>query len=151
MIEYVKGDLIKSDCDIIIHGCNCFNTMGAGLAKEIRDRMPEVWEADQKTQKGDIRKLGNFSGFKYPDDGLIVFNCYTQFRYGRNHEDGDEMPVDYEAIALCLRKINHLLPGKSIGVPLIGCGLAGGDWTIVEKIVETELKDMVVTIVKLPE
>ena len=150
----IQGNLIDlaldGTFDVIIQGCNCFNTMGAGLAKEIRERMPEVWEADQKTRKGDIQKLGNFTHVIY-DDRLYVFNCYTQYRYGKNHEDGDDMPVDYEAITLCLRKINHFLPGKSIGVPLIGCGLAGGDWTIVEKIVETELKDMVVTIVKLPE
>jgi O-acetyl-ADP-ribose deacetylase (regulator of RNase III) len=121
--------------------------MGAGIAKEIKERIPEACEADQKTLRGDIKKLGNFVGVRV--NGIIVLNCYTQFRYGKNHEDGNKKPVDYEAITLCLRKINHILPGKSIGLPLIGCGLAGGDWTIVEKIIEKELKDMVVTIVRL--
>ena len=35
-MNIVKGDLIKSakegQFDVIIHGCNCFNTMGAGIA-----------------------------------------------------------------------------------------------------------------------
>ena len=149
----IQGNLVDlaldGTFDVIIQGCNCFNTMGAGLAKEIKEKMPEVWQVDQETQKGNIQKLGNFSFVHYKELNLRVLNCYTQYRYGRNHEDGDEMPVDYEAITLCLRKINNLFPGKSIGLPLIGCGLAGGNWNIVEKIIEKELKDMVVTIVKL--
>ena len=36
MIKYIKGDLIKlaqkGKFDIIAHGCNCFCTMGAGIA-----------------------------------------------------------------------------------------------------------------------
>lgn len=150
-MKEVIGNLVEMGLqgkfDIIIQGCNCFNTMGAGLAKEIKEKIPEAYEADQKTKKGDIRKLGDFS-YAILDNGLAVINCYTQYRYGRNHEDGDKFPVDYEAITLCLRKINKILPGKSIGVPLIGCGLAGGDWNIVSKIVEKELKDLDVTIVK---
>lgn len=49
---------------------------------------------------------------------------------------------------MCLRKINHQFHDKRIGLPLIGAGLAGGDWNIIEKIIGKELKDMDVTIVK---
>lgn len=151
----IQGNLVtmalEGHFDVIAHGCNCFNTMGAGIAKEIKERIPVAYEADQLTKKGDIRKLGNFTFAQCVIEGtsFFVLNCYTQFHYGKNHLDGVEKPVDYEAITLCLRKINHIFAGKSIGLPLIGCGLAGGDWTIVEKIIETELKDMIVTIVKL--
>ena len=47
-----------------------------------------------------------------------------------------------------MRKINHQYKGNKIGLPLIGAGLAGGDWNVIEKIIEKELKDMDVTIVK---
>jgi O-acetyl-ADP-ribose deacetylase (regulator of RNase III) len=46
-----------------------------------------------------------------------------------------------------MRKINHQYPRKKIGLPKIGCGLAGGDWNIVRQIIERELIDMDVTIV----
>ena len=150
-MKEITGNLItlvqEGNFDIIVHGCNCFNTMGAGIAKEIKERLTDAWKIDQTTKSGDINKLGNFTFVHYPE--FLVFNCYTQYRYGKNHDDGDEKPIDYEAITLCLRKINHLYPGKRIGLPLIGCGLAGGDWNIVKKIIEKELKDMDVTIVKL--
>lgn len=31
-IIYVKGNLLNSDCNVICHGCNCFNIFGAGIA-----------------------------------------------------------------------------------------------------------------------
>ena len=75
---------------------------------------------------------------------------------------------DYEAFTLCMRKINHQFKGKHIGLPLIGCGLAGAVWDItqlteeevmnhssdllnnfkdVKSIILDELTDMKVTIV----
>jgi O-acetyl-ADP-ribose deacetylase (regulator of RNase III) len=123
--------------------------------------------------KGDINKLGNidfeyqYLWFDHPmvkEPGvaipmsskslgqenvkdLIVVNAYTQYKYGRNHADGDKSPVDYAAIEMCMKKINHLFKGKHIGLPKIGAGLAGGDWDRIEKIINTELKDCEITIV----
>jgi len=55
--------------------------------------------------------------------------------------------LDYDALRMCMRKINHEFPGRKIGLPKIGCGLAGGDWNIVQGIIEDELHDCDVTIV----
>jgi hypothetical protein len=46
---------------------------------------------------------------------------------------GSTVALDYEALTLCMRKINYTFTGKHIGLPMIGCGLAGGDWNIVKK------------------
>jgi O-acetyl-ADP-ribose deacetylase (regulator of RNase III) len=144
----IKGNLItlakEGSFDIIAHGCNCFNTFGHGIAKEVKERLPEAYAVDCKTKKGDFTKLGNYTGCIYKD--FTILNCYTQFSYS-----GSVPSLDYEALTLVMRKINHNFPAKSIGLPTIGCGLAGGDWAIVQKIIEKELKDMVVTIVKLEE
>ena len=42
-----------------------------------------------------------------------------------------------------------MFSGKHIGLPKIGAGLAGGDWNIIKKIIQTELKDCKVTVVIL--
>jgi hypothetical protein len=78
---------------------------------------------------------------------LTVVNSYTQNYYGKNHSDGVSKPLDYEALTLCMRKINSTFRGKHIGMPKIGAGLAGGDWNRIKKIIQTELKDCKVTIV----
>ena len=148
-MKEVYGNLIdlalEGDFDIIIQGCNCFNTFGRGLAKEIKERLPKAYAADCKTKKGDMNKLGNYSSCIINTDSgddFMVLNCYTQYIW-----DSSTKPLDYEALTLYLRKINHEFKDHIIGVPLIGAGLAGGDWDKIKIIIERELKDMDVTIV----
>jgi len=151
-MEEIKGNLItlaqEGEFDLIGHGCNCFCTMGKGIAPQIKEAFPEAWEADQVTSKGDFRKLGNYSfGFKTLDNGnsLTICNIYSQYNYNRRGQN--KVHLDYTALTLALRKINFEFHGLSIGLPLIGAGLGGGNWELVKQIIETELKDMDVTIV----
>lgn len=151
-MKEIKGDLIKlakeGYFDVITHGCNCFCVMSAGIALQIKNEFPEAYEADLKTKKGDINKLGNYSFIDINRSNILghqqfrIINGYTQYYY-----DAFKKPIDYEALTLILRKINHRYRGKSIGLPMIGAGLAGGDWEKIKKIIETELNTMSVTIV----
>jgi len=145
----INGNLIslakEGNYDLIIQGCNCFCTMKAGFAKDVARNFVDAVRVDAKTIKGDITKLGNYTIGKYQhynQPSFLIINCYTQYRADRT-----SMQLDYEALILCLRKINFNFSGKKIGVPLIGCGLAGGDWNIVKGILQTELVDMDVTVV----
>lgn len=172
----VEGDLIRlaksGSFDVIAHGCNCFCTMGAGIAPQMAKAFGvDHYHKEGPTWKGNIEKLGNIvSGTSLIDlnkysvvsekidrveiiknpmsyKKITIINCYTQYNYGMNHEDGSDKPFDYEAFDLCMRKINHIFKGKHIGLPQIGCGLAGGDWDIVKRMIQRRLKDMDVTIV----
>ena len=57
------------------------------------------------------------------------------------------MPADYEALILCLRKINLKFKGKKVVLPLICGGLAGGDPDKIKNIIKSELKDCDSTLV----
>ena len=143
-MKYVDGDLIKlakeGKFGVIGHGCNCFLNMGAGIAKSIKQEFPEAYSADRTTRKGDHKKLGTASFADYGD--LVVLNLYTQFDYGPG------LRADYNAIRDCMKWIKKRYSGKRIGLPMIGCGFAGGDWEMVSHIIENELGDENVTIVK---
>jgi len=165
MIDYIDGDLIKlaqrGHFDVIAHGCNCFCQMGAGIAPQMAKAFmcndSEKYPGESTTypdRKGDMSKLGTietWSWYIFDEEGtrkrLDVVNAYTQYKYGRNHADGDKSPVDYAAIEICMKKMNYRFKGKHIGLPKIGAGLAGGDWNRIEKIIATSLKDCRVTIV----
>ena len=150
MYKEVDGDLLKfareGQFAFIAHGCNCFCTMGSGIAKSIREQFPAAYLADLRTAKGDIKKLGNYSEGKIIETtetkAFVVLNCYTQFRY-----DAKSKPFDYEAFIMCMRKINYEFSYHKIGLPLIGAGLGGGNWTIINGIIQKELKDMDITVV----
>ena len=141
-MKIIKGDLIKlaleGKFDVIIHGCNCFCTMGAGIAKNIKSEFPEAYEADLKTEKGNKDKLGTYSNAITERNGykIIIINAYTQ-----HHYKGRRMKADYEAIRSVFKKIKSNYPGKKIGYPKIGAGLAGGDWNIISEVIEEELKN----------
>jgi len=92
-------------------------------------------------------RIGGYSLPK-PDDIILVtvVNSYTQYSPG-SPLPGQTIPLDYDALTLCMRKINFTFNGKHVGIPKIGAGLAGGDWDRIEKIIKEELKDCDVTIV----
>lgn len=137
-IVEIEGDLItlfeQEIFYVIAHGCNCQCTMGSGIAKKLRDKYPEVYNIDLKTEKGDINKLGNYTAVEInrTNKSGKIYNLYTQYNYGN---DG-ALYLVYPAIELALRKMLFLERDKKIGLPKIGCQQAGGDWNIVKKMIE---------------
>lgn len=162
----ITGDLFvgifDGSYDVVGHGLNCFNCQGAGIVIPFKKHFKtDTFPMEQKG-KGDINKLGQIdympftvtNGVAAPytagvtgDFNMYVSNCYTQYGFGSNHTDGTVAPVDYEALTLCMRKINKRFAGKRVGLPLIGGGLAGGDKDIITDIMKQELKDCDVTLV----
>ena len=138
-MKKVKGDLIqmalKGEFDLIIHGCNCFCVMGAGIAKNIKHNFPEAYLADLETVKGDENKLGTISIAKVMDEKLIIVNGYTQYSWR-----GKGRKVEYGALRSVFKKVKEQFAGKKIGYPAIGAGLAGGDWPTIAQIIEEELR-----------
>ncbi len=134
MINYKKGDLLEASEDCIAHGANCRKTMGSGVAKALRAKWPEVYAADYDFNdfKGRDR-IGSFSTVKV--DGKQVYNIYTQVDYLPRNMDH----FQYEGFKIGLAKVfldmkAHGL--KTLALPKIGAGLAGGDWTKIEAIIK---------------
>jgi O-acetyl-ADP-ribose deacetylase (regulator of RNase III) len=130
MLKHTKGNLLDlaeaGKFDIVVQGCNCFNTMGGGIAREIRERYPHVAKVDMMTNKGDYMKLGTWT---YENvivkNGTVTFdiiNAYTQY----DMSTGEDV-FEYQAFDLIIQKLIHLHGEKRIGLPYIGMGLAGGD------------------------
>lgn len=114
---------------VIVQGCNCLNTMGAGIAAEIKQKYPAAYDADTlATEQWKIpeAKLGNFStaAVTYGKIPFIIVNAYTQVNFEPRGIDHFE----YESFSLILRKLLSLAnEGVNFGFPYIGMGLAGGD------------------------
>lgn len=146
-LQIIEGNLLdlaeEGQFDVIAHGCNCVHTMGAGIARQIKERYPQAFQADLSTLKGK-EKLGTYSqavvevsGY-FIDHNFTVLNLYTQVYPGSGQD-----VFEYEAFAQSLRKMREEFPNARVGLPLIGCGLAGGDEQKVLNIIETELLNKV--------
>lgn len=142
MIKYIKNDLFKSDATLLAHGCNCKGGFGSGVAAGMAKNYPE--------SKNQYLSKHNTEGWKLGDvqfvlsDNKIIANCATQNNFlprGKRH-------VDYNAVKVCMTKVKDFarLHGLTIGIPKIGAGLAGGDWELIEDILEDVFEDYDVTV-----
>lgn len=136
-MKVINGDLIElareGMFDVICHGSNCFCTFGAGIAKQIKREFPKAYEADLKTKKGDRSKLGTYSRAYIKEYNLIIINAYTQYGYWGKP---GKINVDYDAIEYVFHRIHRSYNDKKIGIPMIGAGLAGGDWSKISNIID---------------
>jgi len=148
-MNVIHGDLLElalaGHFDVIVHGCNCQCVMGKGIAKTIRQKFPEAYAADRATQKSDRKKLGTISLAEISRDAVrfTVVNAYIQW-----HWRGRGVKVDYEALRSAMHLVNLQFANLRVGLPLIGAGLAGGDWTVIAEIIKAELTDVELTVVK---
>lgn len=153
IFKIVSGNILDAiGIDAIVHQSNIHHTMGGGLARFIRWTYPEAYVADCQTPLGDINKLGTFSWTRVynqndKESSLLIYNCYSQGNYG---QDEGVRYTDYDAVEECFKKVKEDLQEKFkfrskpiiLGIPYgYGCGLGGGDWTMVEHIINTIFKD----------
>lgn len=145
-IDYVTGDATRPAGDeprIIAHVCNDIGGWGAGfvLALTRRWREPEAayrrWYADRDSNDFAL----GAAQLVEVEPRLWVANMIGQ--RGVRRGSGGSPPVRYDAIESALEAVgDHALEkGASVHLPRIGCGLAGGEWSQIEPLIERTLTD----------
>jgi O-acetyl-ADP-ribose deacetylase (regulator of RNase III) len=83
--------------------------MGSGIAKEIRERYPEAYEADLATVKSDRDKLGTFSleVVKKADNPFLIVNAYTQYDFAPRDKDHFEYEAFQRILDTLYEKVAH--------------------------------------------
>ena len=141
-LKQYKGDLLTSKADVICHQTNCLGIMGGGVALQIRRKWPQVYEEYVKYceqfQDNPEKLLGDVQMCSI-GNGQYVANIFGQCYCGT-----DKRYTDYEALKKGFAEVaNWVKSGRvqSVAFPkLFGCGLAGGDWSIVSVMIEDAFK-----------
>lgn len=147
--KVISGDAIKlfksGDFDAFGHGCNCFCTMGRGIAKQVKAELNPLYQVDVNFgQRGSWKKLGTFTSHEF-EFGL-GFNLYTQYTFW----DKSKM-LDYEAVERCFKAVNDDMKQrglKTLVIPKIGAGLAHGDWKLISNLIDINTRDIDITVVE---
>jgi O-acetyl-ADP-ribose deacetylase (regulator of RNase III) len=136
-IKYMTGDLLQAPEQYLLHGCNSMGIMGAGVAKLIRNKWPNAYDDYSMTYNSYGLTLGSIIPSKQPD-GKIILNAITQETYGRTG-----IHVSYWAVSNVMRQLNRWADKemKFVAMPQLGAGLGGGDWNVIEAIIENEAKN----------
>ena len=140
-ITYVKGDATRpqgTGKKIIVHICNDLGAWGAGFVLALSRRWSDP-EESYRNMPNELRVLGQVMTVAVEND-VIVCNMIAQHGIGRDEKGG--IPLRYDALRECLTTVNGFAMkiNATVHMPRIGCGLAGGDWNLVEKVIEETLK-----------
>lgn len=140
-IKYQIGDATNPICHgnkIIVHICNDIGAWGKGFVLAVSKRWIEPEQEYKKWFKSKIEfGLGKVQFVKVTND-LIVANLIGQsdIRY-----KDSTPPIRYEAVKSGLDIVSKkaIEINATIHMPRIGCGLAGGEWNIIEGLIDLEL------------
>ena len=137
-LNYIKGDCtspVGEGTKIIVHVCNDIGAWGAGFTGALSKKWKEPEEAYRSINVRDLT-LGSVTIVQVQDD-IWVANMIAQ--HGTISKPLSEgPPIRYAAVRAALANVNDVAykTQATIHMPRIGCGLAGGKWEEIEKIIK---------------
>ena len=127
MHEFKKGNIFDLECEAWVNPCNCIAVMGAGLALSFKKRFPQMYKSYVQFCKDGNLRPGSLHTWENPKDFP---------KYVINFPSKDDLsPSKMEYIASGLGALKQLIREKeikSIGIPALGSGLGGLDWSEVK-------------------
>jgi len=143
-ITYLAGDATKpigEGTKIIVHCVNNIGAWGAGFVLAISRRWPEPKATYADHSKKGLLGLGTVHFVPVGSSDIVVANLVGQKGIrGPNNPT----PISYSALETGLNAVAEQARKLSatVHMPRIGCGLAGGEWSKVEAIVNKTLVDI---------
>lgn len=153
-----NGNILNATEYIIAHQVNGLGIMGGGLAKQIKQKHPNVYtryhrfvkqhDTPEELLGTNLMVASNGENIwqfdKTQSQTKIISNLFGQARIGTSQKQTDEQALRqaFEHLAAYAQ-----IDGLSIALPQgIGCGLGGGDWNEIRAIIQDVFEDCDVTI-----
>lgn len=148
MITYINGDAtqpLSPGNKVIVHICNDIGAWGRGFVLSLSHNHTKAeyeykkWHQQISPWNQKPFRLGE-TQFVQTKEEVWVANMIAQ--QGIMMKNGVP-PIRYDALRTCLQSVGFNAPkiDASIHMPRIGCGLAGGKWSIIEDLINEELCD----------
>lgn len=152
--KYIKGNLLDHDGPIA-HGVNCQGKMRSGVAKDIREKYPQHYR-DYIDHLSSIDQKYLFGGgevvFTRLEDKEVptVLGIFSQSNYG--YDGGRYVNYSFVSSGFSLIDYSAYEGGWDnfvLGIPKIGAGLGGGDWNIIEQIINDATPNLEIWVYEL--
>lgn len=129
----IDGNIFDCTENIIVHQTNCQGVMGSGIAKQVKERYPEVFNAYYhycKTQE--LKDIFGIALICQVSDYKYIANVFGQNTFGQG------LQTNYDMLKNALKEVHDFAKENNLSVAIpykIGCGLGGGDWNTVYDII----------------
>lgn len=139
MIEYKKGDLLKTEAEALVNTVNCVGIMGKGIALQFKKAYPDNYKAYK--QACDEKKIQIGSMFVFTTDSLVNPKYIINFPTKQHWKSSSKLENIEKGLKDLVKQILDLNI-RSIAVPSLGCGCGGLDWNTVRKLIEKEFSKL---------
>ncbi|NBI43593.1 Appr-1-p processing protein [[Haemophilus] felis] len=126
MIEFKKGNIFTTECDVIVNTVNCSGVMGAGIAYEFRLRYPEMFHKYKELCEKRLLTIGKLWIYTLSEDDIFK----EKYRRVLNFPTKNfwKLPSKEEYLEKGLEKFVETYKEKnitSIAFPLLGASKGG--------------------------
>ncbi|RTK96318.1 MAG: hypothetical protein EKK64_04270 [Neisseriaceae bacterium] len=132
MIKYIEGDLFEGikqhSCCLIPHITNNVHAWGLGFVLPLSKHFPQARTAFFSLRSPELGAVQFVECGKY-----IICNMFAQ--NGIRSKENPK-PIDYKSLERCMEEIRLKNKSKVISAPMFGSGLAGGEWSVIESLIE---------------
>lgn len=139
-MQYVRINILDVPTDYILHQTNCVTTRPKGLSKTLAQRFPRSCPYEYRQQYGHNPDVPGTVFIAENQQRPAIINLFGQYHPGRPTES-ETAELRQQYFWSGLEAVMDYLDGRegpvTIAVPNhIGCGLAGGDWTKYEQMLQ---------------
>ena len=152
VLTYKSGNILNDDADWLVNPVNCVGIMGAGLAKQFKNKYPDYY-IDYKEVCSEFLTVGVVHLYPFYVDSFAKFfgGGIISFPTKKHWKDKSQLAWIKDGLEniIKLTKINPWFKPNSIAFPKLGCGCGRLLWSDVEPLLinfAEELQDVEVRI-----
>lgn len=136
-VKYIKGNIFESTCEAIVNPVNCVGVMGAGLAKQFKERYPDNYIAYRNFCKKNLMKIGTILIVEPELTIFTILNFPTKIHW----KDSSKLEYIEKGLFALVNVIEHD-KFESVAIPKLGCGLGGLEWEEVKQLFVKYLEEL---------
>lgn len=146
-IRHMRGDLLRSQAQCIVHQVNNRGMMRSGVAEQIRYRWPEVYASYIERCRPYLGPehsgalMGCIDCVEIPS-GQVVISLFGQRQY---EGVGEGRRTRYDAVYQGLERVRDYMLARGLRAVAfpeqMSCGKAGGAWGVIFEIIKAVFKD----------
>lgn len=138
MIHYKQGNLFDDDAEAFVNAVNIVGVMGAGIARQFKQRYPEMFEQYEVDCEAGKVQLGKMHVFERAEENPRYVINFPTLRHWKDLSKLSDIKDGLDDLVEVVQQ--HQI--QSIAIPPLGCGVGGLKWDDVRKLIEQAFTDI---------